>query len=155
MTDVSEDLIDEIMAINFKGAFFTVQKAAFIIRNGSSIVFNTSVNNQPNGNGRSSIYTASKVALRSLTLTLTTELVEPGIRVNAVSPGPVATPIYGKLGVPQDRLNQFAQQLQQQIPMHRFGQPEEIAKAVFFLASDDSSFVLGEELVVDGGWTEL
>ncbi|NEO98607.1 MAG: SDR family oxidoreductase [Symploca sp. SIO2E9] len=154
MIDASEELIDEVMSINFKGAFLTIQKAATIMHNQGSIVLNTSVNNQM-GMANSSIYAASKAALRSLARTLSAELIERGIRVNAVSPGPVMTPIYGKLGVPQEHLNEFAGQLQQQIPMKRFGNPEEIAKAVLFLASDDSSFVLGEELVVDGGWTEL
>lgn len=154
MTSVDEAQIDEVMNINFKGAFFTIQKTVPILREQGSIVLNTSVNNQMGMMG-SSIYSASKAALRSLARTLAAELAERKIRVNAVSPGPVSTPIYGKLGVPQEQLNQFAGQLQQQIPMHRFGEPEEIAKAVLFLASDDSSFVLGEELVVDGGWTEL
>ena len=154
LNQVNKDLIDEIMDINFKGAFFIIQKVAPIIRQGGSIVLTTSVNNQM-GMANSSIYAASKAALRSLARTLAGELIERGIRINAVSPGPVSTPIYGKLGVPQEQLQEFASQLQQQIPMHRFAQPEEIAKAVLFLASDDSSFVLGEELVVDGGWTEL
>ena len=154
LDQVNEDLVDEIMDVNFKGAFFTIQKAAPIIRQGGSIVLTTSVNNQM-GMANSSIYSASKAALRSLARTLAEELIERGIRINAISPGPVSTPIYGKLGVPQEQLQEFASQLQQQIPMHRFAKSEEIAKAVLFLASEDSSFVLGEELVVDGGWTEL
>lgn len=152
--DVTVDLIDEIMDINFKGAFFTIQKAVPIMSQGSSIVLNTSINNQM-GMLRSSIYAASKAGLRSLARTLAAELIGRGIRVNAVSPGPTSTPIYSKLGIPQENLQELAEQIQQQIPMHRFGEPDEIAKAVAFLASDDSSFVLGEELVVDGGWTQL
>lgn len=154
MGDINEELIDEIMDINFKGAFLTIQKSVSIIRDPGSIVLNTSVNNQM-GMATTNIYAASKAALRSLARTLSTELIERGIRVNAVSPGPVTTPIYGKLGVPQEHLDEFAGQLQQEIPMKRFGNPDEIAKAALFLASEDSSFVLGEELVVDGGWTEL
>jgi NAD(P)-dependent dehydrogenase (short-subunit alcohol dehydrogenase family) len=154
MGDVTAEFIDETMDVNFKGAFFTIQKAVSIMPQGSTIVINTSVNNQMGMLG-SSIYAASKAGLRSLTRTLAAELIGQGIRVNAVSPGPISTPIYGKLGIPQQQLQEFAQQIQQQIPMHRFGEPDEIAKAVVFLASDDSSFVLGEEIVVDGGWTQL
>ncbi|MGK7940238.1 MAG: SDR family oxidoreductase [Crocosphaera sp.] len=154
MDAVEESMIDEVFNINFKGAFFTIQKAASIMSEGSSIVVNTSVNNQMGMMG-SSVYGASKAAVRSLVRTLGAELIGRGIRVNAVSPGPVQTPIYGKLGVPQEQLQEFATQLQQKIPMQRFGNPEEIAKSVLFLASEDSSFVLGEELVVDGGWTEI
>jgi NAD(P)-dependent dehydrogenase (short-subunit alcohol dehydrogenase family) len=97
----------------------------------------------------------NKAALRSLARTLAGELIQKGIRVNAVSPGPIETPIYSKLGIPEEQLQSFAAQLQQNIPMKRFGNPKEIANAVLFLASDDSSFVLGEEIVVDGGWTEI
>lgn len=103
----------------------------------------------------SGIYAASKAALRSLVRVLAAELIERGIRVNAVSPGPIKTPLYTKLGFSPEQLDQVATNLQQTIPMKRFGKPEEIAKAVLFLASDDASFVLGEELLVDGGWTRL
>ncbi|MDJ0733928.1 MAG: SDR family oxidoreductase [Nostocaceae cyanobacterium] len=151
---VDETLVDEVFNINFKGAFFTVQKAAPIMGEGGSIILNTSVNNQMGMTG-SSIYAASKAAVRSLSRTFGAELIGRGIRVNAVSPGPIQTPIYGKLGVPQDQLQDFARQLQEEIPMQRFGNPEEIANAVLFLASNQSSFILGEELVVDGGWTEI
>lgn len=154
MDAVDEKLIDEVFNINFKGTFFTIQKAAPIMSEGSSVVVNTSVNNQM-GMAGSSIYGASKAAVRSLVRVLGGELIGRGIRVNAVSPGPVQTPIYGKLGVPEEQLQEFASQLQQKIPMQRFGNPDEIAKAVLFLASEDSSFVLGEELIVDGGWTEI
>lgn len=102
-----------------------------------------------------SIYAASKAALRSLAQTLSAELTERGIRINAVSPGPIETPAYSKLGLPQEALQQMAGQLVEKVPMRRFGQPEEIARAALFLASEDSSFMLGEELVVDGGWAEL
>lgn len=154
MDAVDEKLIDEVFNINFKGTFFTIQKAVPIMSEDSSIVVNTSVNNQM-GMAGSSIYGASKAAVRSLVRVLGGELIGRGIRVNAVSPGPVQTPIYGKLGVPEEQLQAFATQLQQKIPMQRFGNSDEIAKAVLFLASEDSSFVLGEELVVDGGWTEI
>lgn len=154
LLDVDETFINETMDINFKGALFTVQKAVPLMPENSSIVFNTSINNQM-GMPYSGIYAASKAALRSLARVLAAELLERGIRVNAVSPGPIKTSIISKTGISQEQLEQITTKLQQSVPLKRFGQPEEIAKAVLFLASDESSFVLGEELVVDGGWTEL
>jgi NAD(P)-dependent dehydrogenase (short-subunit alcohol dehydrogenase family) len=154
LLDVDESFINEMLDINFKGALFAVQKAVPLMSENSSIVFNTSINNQM-GMPNSGIYAASKAALRSLVRVLAAELIERGIRVNAVSPGPITTPIYTKLGIPQTQVEQFAGKLQQVIPMKRFGEAEEVAKAVLFLASNDASFVLGEELVVDGGWTQL
>lgn len=151
---VDETFIDETMDINFKGALFTIQKAVPLMLENSSIVFNTSINNQM-GMPNSGIYAASKAALRALVRVLAAELIERGIRVNAVSPGPVKTSIISKTGISQEQLEQVTIKLQQSVPLKRFGQPEEIAKAVLFLASDEASFVLGEELVVDGGWTEL
>jgi NAD(P)-dependent dehydrogenase (short-subunit alcohol dehydrogenase family) len=154
LLDVDEAFINETMDINFKGALFTVQKAVPLMPENSSIIFNTSINNQM-GMSNSGIYAASKAALRSLVRVLAAELLERGIRVNAVSPGPVKTSIISKTGISQEQLEQVTTRLQQSVPLKRFGQPEEIAKAVLFLASDEASFVLGEELVVDGGWTEL
>ena len=115
---------------------------------------NTSVNNQMGMTG-SAAYAASKAAVRSFVRVMAAEWVDSGIRVNAVSPGPVETPIFGKLGLPQEMLDDFAKDISGKIPMKRFGKPEEIASAVLFLASDDASFILGHELVVDGGWTEV
>ncbi|PSO96064.1 MAG: short-chain dehydrogenase [Cyanobacteria bacterium SW_6_48_11] len=154
LAEVDEAHIDEQMGINFKGAFFTIQKVVPFIRDQGSIVLTTSCLNQMGMPGMS-IYAASKAALRSLAQTLSAELAERGIRVNAVSPGPIETPLYGKLALPQEALQQMAGQLVEKVPMHRFGQPEEVARAALFLASEDSSFMLGEELVVDGGWAEL
>jgi NAD(P)-dependent dehydrogenase (short-subunit alcohol dehydrogenase family) len=144
--------VDQVFDVNVKGALFTAVKAAGLMPDGGSIVVNTSVNNRM-GMAGAGVYAASKAAARSLVRTLAGELIGRGIRVNAVSPGPVETPIYGKLGLPQERVQAFAGHLQQQIPMQRFGRPEEIARTVLFLANDESSFVLGQELVADGGWT--
>ncbi len=154
LLDVDEAFINETMDINFKGALFTVQKAVPLMPENSSIVFNTSINNQM-GMPYSGIYAASKAALRSLVRVLAAELLERSIRVNAVSPGPVKTSIISKTGISQEQLEQVTTKLQESVPLKRFGKPEEIAKAVLFLASDEASFVLGEELVIDGGWTEL
>ena len=154
LLDVDEAFINETMDINFKGALFTVQKAVPLMPENSSIVFNTSINNQM-GMPYSGVYAASKAALRSLVRVLAAELLERRIRVNAVSPGPVKTSIISKTGISQEQLEQVSAKLQESVPLKRFGQPEEIALAVLFLASDEASFVLGEELVIDGGWTGL
>jgi NAD(P)-dependent dehydrogenase (short-subunit alcohol dehydrogenase family) len=151
---VDEAHINEQFDINFKGVFFTVQKALSILHNPASVVLTTSCLDEMGMPGMS-IYAASKAAVRSLARSLSAELVEQGIRVNAVSPGPIETPIYSKLGLPDDALQAMSSQLIQQIPMKRFGQADEIAKTVLFLASDDSSFMLGEEIVVDGGWSRI
>jgi NAD(P)-dependent dehydrogenase (short-subunit alcohol dehydrogenase family) len=103
----------------------------------------------------SSVYAATKAAVRSLVRTGAAELADAGVRVNAVSPGPVETPLYGKLGMSADVVQGFAKSLIEQIPLKRFGRPEEIARAMLFLASDDASFMTGEEIVVDGGMTRV
>jgi NAD(P)-dependent dehydrogenase (short-subunit alcohol dehydrogenase family) len=98
-----------------------------------------------------SVYGASKAALNSLARTVATELAPRGIRVNSVCPGPVNTPLFGKVGLPQEAISAFAGAMQQRIPLKKFGQPEDIAKLVSFLASDDASFITGSEYVIDGG----
>jgi NAD(P)-dependent dehydrogenase (short-subunit alcohol dehydrogenase family) len=151
---VDEAHIDEQFDINFKGVFFTVQKALSILQSPASIVLTTSCLDEMGMPGMS-IYAATKAAVRSLARSLSAELIDQGIRVNAVSPGPIETPIYSKLGMSAEALQAMSSQLIQQIPMRRFGQADEVAQAVVFLASDDSSFMLGEEIVVDGGWSKI
>jgi len=151
---VDEEFFDQIMDINFKGAYFTIQKALPLLNDNASIILNTSINAHI-GMPNSSVYAASKAALITLARTLSAELVGRGIRVNAVSPGPVTTPIFDKAGLaPQDR-QALIQNIQAQVPMKRFGLPEEIAKTVLFLASSDSSFLLGTEIIADGGMSQL
>jgi NAD(P)-dependent dehydrogenase (short-subunit alcohol dehydrogenase family) len=142
------------MNVNLKGSYFTIQKALPLLNDSAAIVLNSSINAHI-GMPNSSIYAASKAAMISLARTLSAELIGRGIRVNALSPGPVTTPIYGRLGLPPDALAEMAESIREQIPMKRFGNPEEIAKAALFLASSDSSFVLGAELIVDGGMSQL
>jgi NAD(P)-dependent dehydrogenase (short-subunit alcohol dehydrogenase family) len=151
---VTEEFYDAILDVNLKGAFFTIQKALPLLADGASIVLNTSINAHI-GMPNSSVYAASKAGLLSLARTLSAELVGRNIRVNAISPGPVTTPIYGRLGLPTDVLEQTRQNIVSQVPMKRFGRPEEIAKTALFLASSDSSFLLGSEIVVDGGMSQL
>ena len=152
--EVTEEFYDAILDVNLKGAFFTIQKALPLLADGASIVLNTSINAHI-GMPNSSVYAASKAALLSLARTLSAELVGRNIRVNAISPGPVTTPIFGRLGLPAEVLEQTRQSIVSQVPMKRFGRPEEIAKTALFLASSDSSFLLGSEIVADGGMTQL
>ena len=151
---VDEAHYDLIFDVNVKGAYFTVQKALPLFTDGGSIVLNTSIANQT-GNPNFSVYSASKAALRSLARTLSADLVDRGIRVNAVSPGPIETPIYGRLGLPEEAIGEIADHFTSQVPLQRFGSADEVADGVVFLASTDSSFVLGHELVVDGGMSQL
>ena len=150
----SEDFYDQIMNVNVKGAYFTVQKALPLLREGSSVILTTSVVNQI-GMENASVYSATKAALRSLARTLSAELVGRGIRVNAVSPGPIETPIFGKTGMTQADLEEFGATIIEKIPMKRMGKAEEVANAVLFLASADSSYILGSEIVVGGGMAQL
>jgi NAD(P)-dependent dehydrogenase (short-subunit alcohol dehydrogenase family) len=143
---------DGIIDLNLKGVYFTVQKFIPILNDGASIVFNTSVN-ATLGMPNSSVYAASKAAILSLNRVLAVELAPRSIRVNAVSPGPVATPLYGKIGLTEEEVNGFGTILGERILLKRFAKPEEIANVVRFLASDDASFITGTELVVDGGLT--
>lgn len=149
-----EVLFDHIINVNVKGVFFAIQKAAPLLNSGASVVINSSVANVA-GIANASVYSASKAAVRSLARTLSAELVGRGIRVNTVSPGPIQTPLFGKTGLPQDVAEGLGAALIEMVPMKRLGQPEEIAKAVLFLASDDSSYMLGADLAVDGGQTQL
>ena len=151
---VTEEEFDSIMDINFKGAYFTIQRALPFLNDNASIVLNTSIAAHI-GMPNSSVYAASKAALITLARTLSAELVGRGIRVNAVSPGPVTTPILNRLGLPPEALEETRNSLTDQIPMKRFGRPEEIAKTVLFLASTDSSFLLGTEIIADGGMSQL
>jgi len=125
-----------------------------IFANPASIVLNGSVNAHV-GMPNTSVYGATKAALLSLARTLSGELIARGIRVNAVSPGPISTPLYGKLGLSEADLKNVAASIQSQLPVGRFGNPSEIAQAVVFLASDESAFTVGSELLIDGGMSNL
>ncbi len=150
---MDEAVYDEMFNLNAKGPYFTVQKLLPLMTEGSAVVLTTSVANEK-GIPSVSAYGAAKAALRSFARTLAAELLPRGIRVNAVSPGPIATPIMGKMGMPQEVMDQVKAQMREGNPMKRFGEPEEVAKAVVFLAFD-ATFTTGAELVVDGGATQL
>ncbi|EPJ46147.1 MAG: oxidoreductase, short chain dehydrogenase/reductase family protein [Osedax symbiont Rs2] len=146
----SEEMFDTQMGINFKGAVFTIEKFLPLLKDGASII-NLSSINAYTGMPNTAIYAASKAALNAYTRTAATELAPRKIRVNAVNPGPVATPIFAKTGMPEAQINDFAAAIQDRIPLKRFGQPEDIANLVAFLASDDASFITGSEYNIDGG----
>lgn len=151
---VSETQFDEIMGINCKGAFFTIQKALPLFDDTASIIVTTSITNQL-GSPNFSVYGASKAALRSLVQSLSLELISRGVRINAISPGPIATPMFERFGLPADMVQAIKGEIEHKSPIKRFGTPEEIAKVALFLASDDSSYLVGEEIVVDGGMSLL
>ena len=148
----TEAHFDGIMNANVKGVYFTVQKFIPILNDGAAIVFNTSIN-AVLGMPDSGVYSASKAAIISLNRVLARELASRKIRVNAVSPGPVATPLYDKLGLTEAEVSGFGTVLGERILLKRFARSEEIANVVRFLASDDASFITGTELTVDGGLT--
>lgn len=150
VSNVSEEAYDETFDINVKGVFFTIQKAIPSLHDNASIILNTSFVNQA-GVPTTSVYAASKAAVRSMARSVASELAGRGIRVNVVSPGPIATPIYGKLGLPKEVVDAFAANIVSQVPLKRFGNPEEVAQTALFLASSASSYVTRVELNVDGG----
>jgi NAD(P)-dependent dehydrogenase (short-subunit alcohol dehydrogenase family) len=151
---ISEADFDRAVAINFKGVFFTLQKALPLLAEGASVIVNSSISNQV-GAPHFSLYAACKAAARSLVQTLGMELVDRGIRVNAVSPGPTDTPGFGRWSVPREVVEVVREDFTRRSPMKRFGTADEVARAALFLACTDSSYCLGAELVVDGGFSNL
>jgi len=150
LSDSDEAVFDEMTDANFKGAYFTVQRALPLLTEGASVIF-TSTTAVNFGMPGASVYAAGKAALNSLAKTLAIELAPKKIRVNVVSPGPIATPIFDKMGLEKKAVEEIAAGIHAQVPLGRFGESAEIAKAVAYLASDDSAFVTGTELLVDGG----
>ena len=154
--EVTQDFYDKIFNINFKGAYFTIQALLPLLKQGSTIILNTSINAHV-GMPSASIYAASKAALLTLAKNLSAELADRKIRVNAISPGPIVTPLHtpDKFGIPEDEFKLIGEGLAAQIPIGRFGTAEEIANAVVYFASDESLFLLGTELIIDGGMATL
>lgn len=152
--DATEQHFDRIFDTNVKGAFFTVQKALPLLAPGASVILNSSISGLL-GMPATSVYSASKAALRSLARTLSADLVDRGIRVNVISPGPVATPIVDRLGLTPQARDEFFARVRKTVPLKRVGEPREIAHAAVFLASDESTFFVGAELVADGGLSQL
>jgi NAD(P)-dependent dehydrogenase (short-subunit alcohol dehydrogenase family) len=154
MGEISEAHFDKTFSINVKGVLFTVQKALPLFQDGSSIILNASIA-ASKGVEASSVYSATKAAIRSFARTWTVELKHRKIRVNAISPGMIDTPGLNGLAQSREQIEQFKTSFVSNVPLGRMGSPDEVAKAVSFLASDDSSYVTGIELFVDGGMAQI
>ena len=154
LATIDDTTFDEMVNINFKGLFFNVQAAFPLLNKGASIIFNTSIADQK-GFPNTNVYAATKAAVRSLARTLSTELLAQNIRVNAVAPGPIDTPIFEKIGASREMVSDIKIGFAGENPMKRLGTSEEVAQATLFLASDDSSYITGIDLTVDGGMTQL
>ncbi|NJM24834.1 MAG: SDR family oxidoreductase [Bacteroidia bacterium] len=146
----TEELFDNTFNINFKGVYFTLQGLLPLINEGGSVILNSTILVH-SGLASSSSYSASKGAILSLGKTLAIELADKNIRVNSISPGPINTPIYSKMGIPEEGLKEFAAGVQAKVPLKRFGDPSDVAQAALFLSSSDSAFMTGGEISVDGG----
>ena len=151
---ISEEHFDKIFRINVKGLLFTVQKLLAIFQEGGSIILNASIGSSK-GVEDTSVYSATKAAVRSFARTWTVDLRHRKIRVNAISPGPIDTPIFSNLMQNEEQSEQFKKNIVNTVPMGRMGTPDEVAKVVSFLASDDSSYITGIELFVDGGLAQI
>jgi NAD(P)-dependent dehydrogenase (short-subunit alcohol dehydrogenase family) len=151
---ITEELYDSTFNINVKGLLFTVQKALPLLPDGASIILNASIV-ASKGLSSNSVYSATKAAIRSFARTWTTDLKDRRIRVNAVSPGSIDTPGLSDLLASSETGEQRKKMISNSVPLGRLGRPEEIAKAVVFLASDDSSYITGTELFVDGGFAQV
>jgi NAD(P)-dependent dehydrogenase (short-subunit alcohol dehydrogenase family) len=150
LESVDEAFYDDILDINVKGVFFAVQKLSKLLRPGASVLVTSSVVSH-RGLAGAAVYAASKGALAALVRALAVELAPRGIRINSISPGPIDTPIYSKLGMAKEAVSEFAAGMAQKIPLGRFGLAEEVAKVATFLASSGSSYMTGSEVAVDGG----
>src|SRR5215213_4420716 len=153
--EITEEHFDKIFRINVKGLLFTVQKALPLFQEGGgSIILNASIGSSK-GVEESSVYSATKAAIRSFARTWTVDLKHRKIRVNTISPGPIDTPIFDSIAQTEEEINQIKANLVAGVPIGRMGSPDEIAKAVSFLASDDSSYITGIELCADGGMAQI
>ena len=149
--ETSEAIFDEIVNTNLKGTYFTVQKAIPLLSKGASIILVSSALGNVGANGLS-VYGATKAGIRSLSRSFSSEFLEKEIRVNTLSPGPTETPIFERMGSDPEQLDRH---IKEDIPVQRMGTPKEIARAAVFLATSDSSYMLGSELVVDGGHSQI
>jgi NAD(P)-dependent dehydrogenase (short-subunit alcohol dehydrogenase family) len=153
-TDITEGHYNEIFDINVKGPILATKEALPHLNDGGTILFTNSIVHQKGFDGLG-IYSASKGALRAYARVLTSEVKSRGIRVNSIAPGPIETPLYGKMGLPQEVVEEMGKGFAAQVPLGRFGTSEEIAKTALFLASDDASYINGVELEVDGGLSQI
>lgn len=154
LAETDEAFFDEMMDTNFKGAYFTLQKVLPLLNDQASIILTGSVA-AVMGMAGNSVYSASKAALHSLARSLSAELIERGIRVNTINNGVIETPILERAGNPPEAVKELYKTFASQVPLKRLGRPEEVAKVALFLASSDSSFVVGTEITTDGGSTAI
>jgi len=154
LADFTEELFDEIVDINYKGAFFSVQKALPFLNDGASVVITSSVVNAT-GMATASAYASTKAAVRSLARGFSADLLDRKIRVNILSPGPIETPIFDRLGMPQESVDGMKEYMASGVPLKRLGTVDEMANGFLFLASDESSYMVGGEIVLDGGMGQL
>lgn len=152
--NVDEEHFDEISNTNFKGAYFTVQKALPLLKEGSTIILISSIANVK-GIAGMTVYSATKAAVRSLARTLAAELAPRGIRVNSLSPGPIDTPIFNRLGIPEGDVDKTKEQFTSMVPLQRMGDASEMASVALFLATNDSSYVTGADIAADGGLAQV
>ena len=150
LADSTEELFDETIQVNLKGPFVALRAALPFLRKGASVIVNTTVGTE-RALANTAVYSASKAALAALVRGAAVELAARGVRVNAVRPGPIKTPILGKLGMTAEAGEAFARGVAERVPLGRFGTADEVARAALFLASEDAAFVTGHELSVDGG----
>jgi len=150
VVDTSVSDYEKMMDLNLRSVFFTVQKALSYLKDGSSIVLTASIAAQKAFPGMA-VYSAAKAGVRSFARSFSSDLLDRNIRVNVLSPGTIETPVFGKMGLPEEVISQAKSQFEDLIPIKRIGQPKEMGKVAVFLASEDSSFILGEEIIADGG----
>ncbi|MEO3408495.1 SDR family oxidoreductase [Mucilaginibacter sp. CAU 1740] len=154
LANYTEAMFDQTSDINFKGAFFSVQLALPYLNDGASIILTGSTGAEK-GNGKGAAYYATKAAIRSLARSFSAELLDHGIRVNVLSPGPTETPAFERTGASPEQVSKIKETLIAHTPAKRLAQPEEIAQAFLYLASDDSKYMIGAELLIDGGYRTL
>ncbi|MBY0554858.1 SDR family oxidoreductase [bacterium] len=153
-TESDHDFFDNQFNTNVRGLYYTVQKALPLFANGSTVVLNSSVV-AAKGVPGASVYAATKAAVRSFARTWTAEIPVAQVRFNVLSPGPIETPIYSKMGMPAEAIKAFGEQMTASVPAHRFGSADEMAKVALFLASEESSYICGADISADGGFGQV
>jgi NAD(P)-dependent dehydrogenase (short-subunit alcohol dehydrogenase family) len=151
LESVDEAMYDDLFNVNVKGQFFTLQKALPLLTEGGSVIFNSSLSGERKSIANYSVYSATKGALLAMVPPLAVELGGRGIRVNAVSPGPIATPAFEKLGLPPEAVREFTETISARVPLGRIGADEEVARVVAFLASPAAGYINGVSIIIDGG----
>ncbi len=153
-TESDPDFFDNQFNTNVRGLYYTVQKALPLFAKGSTVVLNSSVV-AAKGVAGASVYAATKAAVRSFARSWTAEIPVAQVRFNVLSPGPIETPIYGKMGMPAEAVKAFGEQMTASVPAHRFGSADEMAKVALFLASEESSYICGADISADGGFGQV